>query len=1267
MPRIRRAAATATQARPAAHAGDGDAATIQRWALLVGISRHAHPELNLRYAARDAEQLRDLLQQPTAGAFASDHVLALLDGDATLAGLNRALRTFLKRPAPNDLVLLFFACHGAHDPDRPSNLYLLPHDTDPADVSGTALPMREVELALRETLHARRVVLLMDACHSGGLASALAGSASVARRALGAQAQDFNQYMAGLSQAREGVSLMTSAMANEASQEGEQWGQGHGVFTHYVLEGLRGKADRGGTPGTVTVGKLFDYVAEQVQRVTDDRQHPHIDAAADRELPLAVLSASTAEQHLALARHLEAAALWLGEPVCWLGAATQLQRATQLQAGLADGALVHRAALALALAGERDAAADTWASLAPDDPVPGGAAGPAGAAAGPGAESDLAADPARAWQGLVGLAQAVGAAADAHALLVTPGPAAPWVPAVLASRPTRARRAALLVGLNRVDPAVYGGWEGEIQSPEPETRAFADHLQQQFGFDICIRLLGAQATLAALRQALQQLVQSSDGLESLVLLLSGHGGEMPDLHAPQGRQGTFVAYDGQLTWGELAAKLVHSRAAHTTVIASCAHSGHLAPLGRLHGFDVLTACAANQTDQDGQPYGPFVTQLMQHLRPGRTAAELEAALRAGMRRTLRQQQVPQIVLAPHLPPLLGGALQAASAPGADLARALLGGARAAEPAVLARALDLAAAYPLPPVLVADLVVAAAARLDAADGADRLGASDRAGPFAPLGPALEQLLSAGPGGLVKDPQARPALVDALPPAAWAAAVQAAVRLASPVLPWQVLAGLAHALREEGVVAGAGLAAVADRLAGQARTASGGPGARRSSGRTRPSAAAATQPDARLSPADDGPPVPGAGPGVRVLLVTVDDPSVPGRRRRAAADAAGRKAAKAATAASQGAAPAAVQALRDALRAGGLPDAHLQTVQGADATAAGVRTALGALLGRTLRGPWPPVLVYWCGAGDLGGLRLADGALLPAPDLVQQPGMAVALLADGVRAAVMPRHAPDLPPTMSVLLARSDQTDRSVLPLADNEAAAGRPDAALPLPPAAAALLRALHDAGGRLAALRVCDLEQTGAVQAVQLRGQADGTDRSQRLLADPLADLLLSWVQPLRRAGLAQALQALEAFAELRSGGDASLLLPLAVLRHAQGQADGALAALERAVALCPDEPRLRAQVHLMLGRVLLDSGRDRARAVSECHRALALDPTLSVARFWLGRAIAELIQRDTRLQAHQALTDYLSQGAPQGRRREALQLLDALGDVPPDATRPPL
>ena len=50
----------------------------------------------------------------------------------------------------------------------------------------TGLPMREVDLALRETLHSRRVVL-MDACHSGGLSDAFADLRGVEDAAAGSQ------------------------------------------------------------------------------------------------------------------------------------------------------------------------------------------------------------------------------------------------------------------------------------------------------------------------------------------------------------------------------------------------------------------------------------------------------------------------------------------------------------------------------------------------------------------------------------------------------------------------------------------------------------------------------------------------------------------------------------------------------------------------------------------------------------------------------------------------------------------------------------------------------------------------------------------------------------------------------------------------------------------------------------------------------------------------------------------------------------------------
>jgi uncharacterized caspase-like protein len=146
-----------------------------RWAVLVGISTYKHSseryKWDLKYARRDAEKLADLLKQTAYGGIDESRMLLLCDEEATTGAIIKALRTFLKKPARQDLVLLHFSCHGTPDPDGLEEMYLVTHDTDPLDVPATALPMREVRYALDHTLKSERVVILADTCYSAALAS----------------------------------------------------------------------------------------------------------------------------------------------------------------------------------------------------------------------------------------------------------------------------------------------------------------------------------------------------------------------------------------------------------------------------------------------------------------------------------------------------------------------------------------------------------------------------------------------------------------------------------------------------------------------------------------------------------------------------------------------------------------------------------------------------------------------------------------------------------------------------------------------------------------------------------------------------------------------------------------------------------------------------------------------------------------------------------------------------------------------------------------
>lgn len=266
------------------------------WAVIVGISHYQDARLNLRYADCDAEELYKLLQISWGSGFKKECIKDLINEQATTAAVTRALRSFLKKPAPEDLVLIYFACHGAPDPDRPNNLYLLTHDTDPGDIAGSALPMREIYLALNETLLAKRVVVVADTCHSAALSG-------VTRRGIGNDAQAINTYLREASKAKGGVALLTSAEASESAQEDQKWGGGHGVFTHFLLQGMRGDADGYKQPkdGKVTVRELFEYVRDNVIRATDNRQHPAIgNYFFDDSLPLAITGGINAQTHYEL-------------------------------------------------------------------------------------------------------------------------------------------------------------------------------------------------------------------------------------------------------------------------------------------------------------------------------------------------------------------------------------------------------------------------------------------------------------------------------------------------------------------------------------------------------------------------------------------------------------------------------------------------------------------------------------------------------------------------------------------------------------------------------------------------------------------------------------------------------------------------------------------------------------------------------------------------------------------------------------------------------
>lgn len=264
----------------------------RKYALIIGISKfsnNAGGVTDLKYADADALALHKFLQTPAGGRFTPDNMLLLTNEQATLARLQQAMKSFVAQAGPDDLILIFLASHGDADPRARQNLYFLTHDTNVDRMPETAFAMKDFKRMMDNNVRARRMVLLIDTCHSAGLT----GSRGETSRGINTN-NLVNLYTEKLLYSEEGKAVITSSDVNESSQEAPRWGGGHGVFTHFILEGMRGMADLN-VDRIVTVGELFRYVRQRVYSDTEGLQTPRMLLGTNDDLALAVITVSGSE------------------------------------------------------------------------------------------------------------------------------------------------------------------------------------------------------------------------------------------------------------------------------------------------------------------------------------------------------------------------------------------------------------------------------------------------------------------------------------------------------------------------------------------------------------------------------------------------------------------------------------------------------------------------------------------------------------------------------------------------------------------------------------------------------------------------------------------------------------------------------------------------------------------------------------------------------------------------------------------------------------
>ena len=223
-----------------------------RWALLIGIANYPSGEgfevQQLKAPVKDVNALATFLKDPQKGNFDADYVFILTDEEATRRDILINFNEIAKRAAPEDMVIFYFSGHGTRLSDSETT-YLIPYDHDLRDVSATCIDFDDLAERIRK-MAASKVVVILDACHSGGVkpkGARAAATTGVVKRYLEAFRES------------EGRALLLSSDQSEVSWETEE----SGIFTKFLLDGLNGRADAN-EDGIVTFTEAAHYVERAV-------------------------------------------------------------------------------------------------------------------------------------------------------------------------------------------------------------------------------------------------------------------------------------------------------------------------------------------------------------------------------------------------------------------------------------------------------------------------------------------------------------------------------------------------------------------------------------------------------------------------------------------------------------------------------------------------------------------------------------------------------------------------------------------------------------------------------------------------------------------------------------------------------------------------------------------------------------------------------------------------------------------------------------------
>jgi formylglycine-generating enzyme required for sulfatase activity len=258
----------------------------EKYALLIGINDYRGDITPLRYCESDVAVFRQALIE--VAGFSSDNIYLMtsrMPGQKEPTNLNviKRLSILSERVKPEDTFIFYFAGHGI---SKDAYSFLLATNSDSTTIDTlkiSAVPLDQVSQILSR-IQAKQLLTIIDACRN----DPESGRGEKDNLLTDSFSRGFKIKRTSDSSGRPKISA--TLYACDIGERAYEWPEKeHGVFSYYLLEGLKGKAAN--SQGEVVVTDLADYTQQKVvawsQGYKGKKQTPWLDQSGGAKMILA--------------------------------------------------------------------------------------------------------------------------------------------------------------------------------------------------------------------------------------------------------------------------------------------------------------------------------------------------------------------------------------------------------------------------------------------------------------------------------------------------------------------------------------------------------------------------------------------------------------------------------------------------------------------------------------------------------------------------------------------------------------------------------------------------------------------------------------------------------------------------------------------------------------------------------------------------------------------------------------------------------------------